>query len=275
MMEKDLQTLQSFLHGRGFDVSTYDPAFLGKIFARRLAETQSSSEEEYIRFIESSETETEILASSFRVSYSEFFRNPLTFGVLERIILPSLVLQKKNGRINELRIWSAACAGGQESYSLTMLLEELKKGKDARFTYRVFNTDHSGEQVKKAAAGIYPVTAISNLSFRRIGQWFEKTGDSYVISETLKRNMGFAVFDMLDPLLSSPPASIFGDFDIVFCANLLFYYRPEFRKVILAKAGKALAKGGYLVVGETEREIVLKYNFSEVLPHSAIFQLKR
>jgi chemotaxis methyl-accepting protein methylase len=56
------------------------------------------------------------------------------------------------------------------------------------------------------------------------------------------------------------------------CSNLLFYYKPVCRRRIIEKIGHTLAPGGYLVTGETEREILMKYNYQEVFENSAIFR---
>jgi len=80
------------------------------------------------------------------------------------------------------------------------------------------------------------------------------------------------VFDLFDEQLLCPPGCIFGDFDLVLCSNLLFYYKDEYRKSILERIGKCMKSGGYLVTGEVERDILLCHNFREVFPQSAIFQ---
>jgi chemotaxis methyl-accepting protein methylase len=56
------------------------------------------------------------------------------------------------------------------------------------------------------------------------------------------------------------------------CCNLLFYYKPESRKSILEKISNTVASGGYLITGETERDILLKNNYKEVFEASAIFR---
>ena len=73
--------------------------------------------------------------------------------------------------------------------------------------------------------------------------------------------------------LSFPAASIFGDFDLIFCANVLFYYKPEFQSLIINKLKKGLSKEGYIITGEAERTIFLNNNFKEEFPHSAIFKI--
>ena len=175
-------------------------------------------------------------------------------------------------RRKELRIWSAASAGGQEAYSLAILLEELKNSDSEKFNYRIFATDQDETQVNEARKGEYPAAALNNLSLKRANQWFIKHGETYTVKPGLKENMEFSVFDLFSENLSSPPGSIFGDFDLVFCANLLFYYKDKYRKTILDKAGNCMADGGFLVVGEAEREILINYGYREVFPQSGVFR---
>jgi chemotaxis methyl-accepting protein methylase len=127
-------------------------------------------------------------------------------------------------------------------------------------------------QVNKAVEGRYSANALDNVSLKRANQWFTKHGDVYTVKQDMKKRIDFSVFDLCNEQLVCPPASIFGDFDLVVCANLLFYYKPEYQKIIVEKAGNCLTNGGYLITGETERDIVLGYNFREVFPQSAIFQ---
>jgi chemotaxis methyl-accepting protein methylase len=112
------------------------------------------------------------------------------------------------------------------------------------------------------------------LTLKRKNEWFTKKGDFYVVKNQLKENIDFSVFDLLNENSNCPPSSIFGDFDIIFCANLLFYFKREFRTSILEKLSSSLAKGGLLITGETEREILIQHNYREVYPQSAIFSKK-
>ena len=261
------------------DVSRYDVNFLNKSFNKRMAEVHCSKAEEYCTLLEQNKNEGQIFLDSLQISYSEFFRNSLTFSVLERIILPSIILNKKKNKYKEIRVWSAACASGQESYSLAMLFEELRNAGNSNFNYRIFATDSSDSQVIEATKGQYSAEAINNLTLKRIKLWFTNHlpagrpgADTYTIKPELKEHIDFSVFDLFSGQFSSPPGSIFGDFDLVVCANLLFYYKPEYRKIILEKTTGCLANIGYLITGETERDILMNHNYNEVFPQSAIFQ---
>ena len=272
------QTNQHITHlimqSQGVDVLKYDETFLSKSIQKRITETQCNSLEEYCTLLEQKGKEGEYFLNSLNISYSEFFRNSLTFSILERIILPSIALQKRNTNQKEIRIWSAACAAGQESYSLAMLMEELKNGDSEKIKYRIFATDQDQSQVIEAQKGHYFADALKNLSLKRINQWFTQQGDTYIVKQELKTNIDFSEFDLFSEQLGCPPASIFGDFDLVVCANLLFYYKPEYQKIILEKTGDCRANGGYLICGETERDILIRHNFQEAFPQSGIFKNK-
>lgn len=255
------------------NLSRYDTSFLEKSLQKRMAETACHSFEEYAVFLEHNHEEGKNLADSLHISYSGFFRNPLTFAVLERIVLPQLIEQRKNSRRKEIRIWSTACAAGQEVYSLAILLEELQNGKSEDFDYRLFATDHCQKQIDEAKRGQYSASSMQSLSLKRAGAWFSRQGEIYTINPKLKEKTDFSVFDLFSDHLSCPPASIFGDFDLVVCANLLFYYKRQFQKIILEKTTKCLADGGLFVTGEAERDIVSYFNHHEVFPQSGIFRL--
>jgi len=271
-MEVNIGKITKFLlQAHGIDVAKYDITFLKKTIQKRLIETHCTSLETYCAYLERNVTEVYAFLDSLNISYSEFFRNPLTFAVLENIILPSIVL-KKNAKQNEIRIWAVACAAGQEAYSLAFLMEErINEAKD-KLNYRIFVTDQKESQVNKAKEGKYTTSELNNLNLKRVNRWFTYDGDTYKVKQELKKNIDFSVFDLFDERLGCPSSSIFGDFDLVICANVIFYYKPEYQRIILKKMSNCLARGGYLITGEAERDMMLRQNFIEVFPQSAIFQ---
>jgi chemotaxis methyl-accepting protein methylase len=109
---------------------------------------------------------------------------------------------------------------------------------------------------------------------KQLEKWFVQTGNSWSVIPELKKHIKFSVFDLLSKQYSSPPESIYGDFDLVLCANVLFYYKPEAQKIIMDKIRESLADDGLLITGEAEREILKTGKFKEVFPQSAIFRKK-
>jgi chemotaxis methyl-accepting protein methylase len=272
-MIKLTKTIKDFLVlSQNTDVSIYEISFLNKTLQHRSTETGCKATKEYYTLLKQSSAEGKILIDALQNNYSEFFRNSFTFAVLERIVLPSILIKKNK---KEMRIWSAACAQGQEAYSMAMLLEEFKNGDKDRFKYRIFATDKCESQIKKAITGQYCTSDLNNVNLKQADKWFIKQNDTYTIKPVLMENIDFSVFDLLNNTSSSPATSIFGDFDIVMCSNLLFYFNPESRKLIIDKVTNSISTDGYLVTGEAEREIFLNHNFTEIFPQSGIFQRKR
>jgi len=205
-------------------------------------------------------------------SYSEFFRNPLTFNYLEQLILPSLIHQKIKGKEKEIRIWSAACASGQEAYSIAMLFDEALESVKQQVACHLFATDIDPAELDNAQIGVYHRKSVNNVSLKRIKTYFSQQEDTFTVASRLKKYIDFSVFDLLCEQYNCPPASVYGSFDLVFCSNILFYYKPEYQQRIIDKVGKCLVKGGYLVTGETEREMLKEQNYREVFPSSGIFE---
>lgn len=249
----------------------YTESFTGRIFENRAKELFCGSIEAYCSILEHDMSEVNILMHLLQNGYSEFFRNPLTYAVLERIVLPAIAQQKHAINRKEIRIWSAACAAGQEAYSLAILIESMLQPDNTKTLYRIFATDQSEEQITKAGTGIFSAAEIGNVKAKQLERWFIKQADSFLVKPELKGHIDFSVFDLLSGQLGAPPVSIFGDFDIIMCANLLFYYKSPYQEIILNRLKHCLVNGGFLITGETERAILLSYGFREAYPHSAIF----
>ncbi len=272
MTELRMRITDLLYQSQGIDISKYDDDFIEKSINRRIQQNNGTEKTDYLSLFMESELEPGLFLDSLFISYSDFFRNSLTFAVLENIVLPGILLKNSKHKNREIRIWSAACAAGQETYSLAMLLNEHKSIEGKMINFRIFATDYSEAQVALAQQGQFQSIALNNLNLKRTTQWFKKRSEIYTVKPELQERIDFSVFDLLCDNHSCPPNSIYGDFDIVMCANLLFYYKPEYRKKIMDKASHCLAKGGYVITGETEREIMMRYNFEEVYPQSCIFR---
>lgn len=272
MNELNNHIQELILKKHGVDISQYDIGFLNKSISKRIEETQCDSDSSYLELIKLNVDESEHFLDSLLISYSYFFRNSLTFSTLEKIILPSIILNKINSHKKEIRIWSAACAAGQETYSIAILLNEFSASIGEKINFRIFATDQSEAQIDAAQSGIYSDSSLQNVSLKRLNNWFSKENETYRVNPILKKNIDFSVFDLLSDDHIAPPSSIFGDFDVVICANLLFYYQSLSRTKIINKVNQCLSPDGFLLTGETERDILMKANFHEIYPQSAIFR---
>jgi chemotaxis methyl-accepting protein methylase len=249
------------------DLTRYDPAFLAQSLERRLAATGGGSAAAYLARLAEDRGEAVAFYRSLSISHSEFFRTPLTFALLEALVLPAIAAARTRTGRPEIRVWSAGCAGGQEPYSLAILLAELAA------PHRIFASDIAAAELDAARQGVYGPAAMQNVRLRHLRACFEPRGEGYAIRPHLRDAVDFSRHDLLDPRATCPAASIFGDFDLIFCCNVLIYYRPDVRRLILDKLRCCLAPGGYLVTGEAERAIVEQMGgFTPVAPPVAVFR---
>jgi chemotaxis methyl-accepting protein methylase len=213
------------------------------------------------------------LLGSLRVPYSEFFRDPLTFGLLEGTVLPRLVERAEAAAHRELRVWSAGCAAGQEAWSIAMLLDELSSLHGGTVDYRVIATDWSEPDLALAREASYSDEALANVRLRHLSSCFVRNGERRVVADRLRTRVEFSWHDLLDGATTCPPASIYGEFDLVLCCNVLLYYRPDAQRSILHKLWRSLAEGGHLVTGDAERNLVASAgSFGAPYPPAAVFR---
>jgi chemotaxis methyl-accepting protein methylase len=228
--------------------------------------------EDYLVYLDGNQAESVMLLESLSNFYSEFFRNPLTFLMLEQIILPKIYNDKSAGRKGEVRIWSAGCAAGQEPYSIAILAKEIEEKCQDKADIRIFATDKSEKELQTARKGIYHERSLHNTRFGFVSKHFSNSGEFYSINSSIKDLVEFSVFDMLDEDAGSPPSSVYGDFDIVMCSNVLFYYKREIQKFILDRISDSLVKGGFLITGEAEVAIIKSFrHFKQYDAPSAVF----
>ena len=192
---------------------------------------------------------------------------------MEQLVIPTLIDNKEKSGRPEIRVWSAACAAGTEPYSVADVLDELITARCSSVSYRIFATDFSQTDLELACQGVYDFGAVRNLRLKHLHDYFTCSGESYSIVPRIRSHVDFSCYDLLDGHSVSPPASIFGDFDLVLCSNLLFYYKPDMREIILDKAYRSLSPNGYLVTGEAERDMIAYTSrLRAVAPPVAIFQ---
>ena len=257
-------------------MNCYDETFLKKALHRRLTATSVKTSEEYLGRLECDGAEAEALLRSLRIGHSEFFRNPLTFAVLEQLVLPNLLAAKEMSGRSEIRVWSAGCAAGQEAYSVAILLDELRAAREHPIPFRIIATDICGADLARGRDGVYDRAAVQNVRLKQLQDYFRVEGEAYAVAPRLRQQVDFSTYDLLDERSVCPPASLYGDFDLILCCNVLFYYRPDMRQRILDKVCNALAPNGYFVTGEAERDIVQHAGGCRaVASPAAVFQKKR
>lgn len=254
------------------DISIFSTNFIESAITNRMNLSDINSQHDYLQKIAGDPVESQMFIKSLSNSYSTFFRNPLTFALLYQVILPKIIGEKAKNNDPEIRIWSAGCASGQEPYSIAILIDDLLNLKPAEIRHQIFATDNADSELLSAGLGIYDFDAIKHAPYSFVKKYFIKTGHFYSIRERIKAKVEISHYNLLDAASSAPPASIYGDFDLVMCSNVLFYYKPEIQKMILEKFRKTIRKGGFFVTGEAETGILnSSQGFRHFIPSAPIY----
>lgn len=250
IQDTDLNKISELLLEKNLkDISLFDPAYIKKSVDLRLKTLGLKDAVKYYQLLCSNENESALLLKSLFNNFSCFFRDGLSFSYLEQNILPSLAARKSGG---ELRIWSACCAAGQEAYSLAILISDFSEMRRLPLRRSIIATDISEDALSSARRAVYDENTVSNVKLGHLNKYFKISKNEYSIIPSLKQQVQFAHYDLLDSSTAFPPESIYGSFDLVMCTNLLIYYRPAVRKRIVFKLINSLSEGGYLIAGETE-----------------------
>jgi chemotaxis protein methyltransferase CheR len=192
-----------------------------------------------------------------------FFRDTKPFDLLHDVMLPQMI--KTRSVKKTLRIWSAAASTGQEAYSIAMILNE-RAVELASWRIEIVGTDLSNEMVGRARSGLYSQFEVQRgLPAKFLVRYFKQAPGGWQISDSLRNMVQFKPLNLLGSLSS------LGQFDIVFCRNVLIYFDlPTKSRVLQAIAGQT-ASDGYLVLGGAETILGVSDRFRAVEGSQGLF----
>lgn len=195
----------------------------------------------------------EILASHLTVGETYFFREKGAFQLLEERVLPALAASRRGGQ-RRLRIWSAGCCSGEETYSLAISL--LRTVADIRdWDALVLGTDINGRFLEKAEEGVYGEWSFRGAPPDIKEHYFTRTQHSrYQIIPRVRELVRFSWLNLADVADAWPPEGM-GAMDIIFCRNVLIYLAPEQGRQVVTRLCQCLAESGWLFVGAAETSI--------------------
>jgi chemotaxis protein methyltransferase CheR len=224
-----------------FTLSGYKDLCIKRRIAARIRAVGLQDPEPYIELLKDNQCEQQKLLAALSVHVSQFFRNPSTYEVLEKTVLPELALRAR-GNNSRLRIWSVGCANGEEPYSLALLCRKILTDED-QFT--IIGTDLSPDALLRAKRGCYEQSRLVEVPGDLLQKHFVRRGDRYCIDEEIRMVVRFFRHD----ILGDQP---FYRADLILCRNVLIYFSREQQQRILQILSAALPPGGFLVLGRAE-----------------------
>ena len=187
---------------------------------------------------------------------SSFFRDGAPFEYLSSDVLPPLIAARRAAQ--KLRVWCAACSSGQEPYSVAIALREVGPAL-AGWTLEIVATDMSEAILAKARSGLYSDFEVRRgLSPERLQRWFEPQGEAWRAAPSLRDLITFRHHNLM------LGCSALGQFDIIFCRNVLIYFDAQAKQQVFLNLESALAADGALYLGSSETMLGFASTFHSV-----------
>jgi two-component system CheB/CheR fusion protein len=236
--------LEQLRQQSGIDFSQYRQSTIQRRLQRRMADTGAAGINAYLRYLQRHPEEYERLVATFLIKVTDFFRDSELFDYLRETVLPDLI-ERARSHGNELRLWSAGCATGEEAYSLAILVADLLGDELPDFTVRIFATDVDTEAVAFARRGVYPTSSLQDVPERIVERYFSSVDGAYEIHKNVRALLVFGQHDL-------GQRAPFPRTDLVLCRNVLIYFTPELQRRALQLFAFSLQPGGRLVLGKSE-----------------------
>jgi chemotaxis protein methyltransferase CheR len=185
------------------------------------------------------------LVEEVTINETFFFRQRKELDAIE---WRSMFDAARTGGFDTIRIWVAACASGEEAYTLAMLASEAFG--PGRPPVSILGTDISSGILERARRGRYGRRAARTLEPRLRERYFAPAGDGIVVCDELRQLVEFRRHNLvLDP----PPTQHDRPFDLIACRNVLIYFDAEAVERVIDSLERSLAAHGMLVLGAADR----------------------
>jgi len=220
--------------------------FLEEVVQRRAQAKSFAAVSDYVAALEAGTLrgEWESLTSLLTIKESYFFRAPQQFDFIRREILPQLLQARSQAR--HIRVWSAACARGEEPATLAILLAEEKAL--AGWSWSIVATDVDEEALAGARLGLYGDRAVAQVPPELLGRYFGRRGKLYELSPELRSHILYRPLNLAHPPYELP----YPEYDVILLRNVLIYFRRPLQRRVVAQAGQLLSRDGYLFLGASE-----------------------
>ncbi|MDX6460101.1 MAG: two-component system, chemotaxis family, CheB/CheR fusion protein [Acidobacteriaceae bacterium] len=249
---------------QGADFTKYKPNTIRRRTQQRMAALRIASLAVYLTYLGEYPEEVAKLSNHVLIPVTEFFRNPEVFEDLANTVYPAIVREKAEGT---LRIWVVACSSGEEVYSLAITLLEFLGASANSLRIQIFGTDLNENGIAKARAGIYPESAMKNVSAERSARFFTKVASGYRVNKAIRDLCVFARQDVT----KDPP---FSSLDLISCRNFLIYVQPALQEKIISTLHYALNPSGFLLLGNAESAASYPQMFTPLNKKSKIYSKK-
>lgn len=248
LTEVEYRRLCEFLYRRTGMIFTESKRYYveRRVIERMLATESKSFEDYFARLRTNLAGEIEQFVNAFTVNETYFYREEHQLSCLTSDLLPARL--KMSARGEQIRIWSVPCSTGEEPYSIAIWLLENWPLVD-QYNIEIVGSDIDTDVVTFARLGNYGKRALMRLPQHIVDKYFERAGDdSWTIIDELRQSVRFTAANIVDPA----ETRLHGQFDVIFCRNVLIYFDETSRRVAAENLYENLLPGAFICLGHTE-----------------------
>ncbi|MBR8835285.1 MAG: PAS domain-containing protein [Stigonema ocellatum SAG 48.90 = DSM 106950] len=252
----ELESLLDYIkRNRGFDFSGYKRTTLSRRICKRMQIIGVENYNDYLDYLEVHPDEFVELFNTILINVTAFFREPQAWEYIASEIIPGIIASKPITK--PIRVWSAGCASGEETYTLAILLAEALGMEQCSTRVKVFATDVDAEALSHSRHANYSIKEVVGIPKDLLNKYFDLVNNRYVVQKDLRRCVIFGRHDLVQ---DAPISRI----DLLVCRNTLMYFNTETQAKILDRFHFALNDRGYLFLGKAEMLFTRNHSFSPV-----------
>ena len=199
-----------------------------------------------LNLLRSSEVECERMLETLLDAKTKFFRHPQVLEALARRVLPELESRKLTENPRSLRIWSAGCASGEETYSIAISVCEALNCNGGGWNVRIIGSDIRRRALETAQRGLYPEADLQHLPRTLVKSYFVRVGQHLLVKPRLRNLVTFTPMNLAKP-------DYLGRFDCIFCMDVLPHFSMAQKVSLAQRLHLYLEPGGYLFLGQSEK----------------------
>jgi two-component system, chemotaxis family, CheB/CheR fusion protein len=258
------ETLLEFLKlNRGFDFTGYKRSSLQRRITKRMHEIGVESFADYQDHLEVHPAEFRELFNTICINVTGFFRDRAAWDQLAQETVP--VLLDAIGADEQVRVWCAGCASGEEAYTAAIVLAEALGEEAFLARAKIYATDVDEDALAIARQGTYARERLDSVGSELAERYFEPVGGQLAFRKDLRRTV---IFGRNDLVQDAPISRI----DLLLCRNTLMYFNAETQTRILGHFHFSLNDRGYLFLGKSEMLITRADMFTPVSTKGRVFR---
>lgn len=251
---------------RGTDISAYKGKCMKRRIAIRMRFTHCRDATEYCNLLRHGQQEPDLLQKTLTIHVSQFFRNPSMFDKLRDEVLPGLFSSRERNGADKLRLWCLGCAGGEEPYSLAILLRENFSKEMRKLRTIIDGTDVDAETIRAAQQAEYIEERLKEVPAEFRERYFRRDGTRFRLVPEIRQMVTFLQGDITK-------TAEYRSSDLVVCRNTLIYFNRQDQEKILHDIADILPGGGILVLGKSETLVGnVRQRFEAICPVERIFR---